>query len=217
MFIAILILAISVSIDSFGIGITYGIRNTLINKSANIILFSISLLFAGISILIGNMLFSIMSESVIKFISIFLLIAMGIWIIYETIRPEKVVKEKIKNNSIIHQIFLKPFGITIQIIKNPINSDLNKSNIIEVNEAIYLAVALSIDSICVGISSASFGLYGLLFPILVPIFQLVFLNTGLILGKKIISSSFLSLVPHKLWNTLSGVLLIIIGISRFFI
>ena len=201
MFLAILLLSISVSVDSFGIGITYGIRNTAISKSADIILFFVSLLFASTSIFVGNVLFSVMPKSIVQFVSIALLICMGIWIIYETIKPEKT----------------KKVGITIQVIKNPITSDLNNSNVIEINEAIYLAIALSLDSICVGISGASFGIYGLLFPVLVPLFQLLFLNVGLKLGKKIVISDFLKLIPSKSWNILSGILLIIIGISRFFI
>ena len=41
MLLTYLVLAISVSIDSLGIGITYGLRNTKITKLAKIILFII--------------------------------------------------------------------------------------------------------------------------------------------------------------------------------
>ena len=100
---------------------------------------------------------------------------------------------------------------TDKITKAVINSDLNNSNTIEKNEAIYLALALSLDSICVGISSSSFGLPSLFFPILVPLFQLFFINAGIFLGKKIIISNSVSL---KFWNFLSGILLIFIGFLR---
>ena len=183
MFLAILILAVSVSIDSFGIGITYGIRNTTINKLSSFALFIISFLFSGFSILVGNVIFSIISEHIVKLISVILLIGMGLWIILET-------------------------------IKNPIILDINKSNTIELNEAIYLAIALSIDSFCVGISSASFGIFGLLYPFLV---QLFLLNFGIILGKKITKIHFLNYIPLKFWNMISGILLIAIGIIRIFI
>ena len=169
MFLAILILAVSVSIDSFGIGITYGIRNTTINKLSSFALFIISFLFSGFSILVGNVIFSIISEHIVKLISVILLIG------------------------------------------------INKSNTIELNEAIYLSIALSIDSFCVGISSASFGLFGLLYPFLVPVFQLFLLNLGIILGKKITKIHFLNYIPLKFWNMISGILLIAIGIIRIFI
>lgn len=185
MFLAILILAVSVSIDSFGIGITYGIRNTTINKLSSFALFIISFLFSGFSILVGNVIFSIISEHIVKLISVILLIGMGLWIILET-------------------------------IKNPIILDINKSNTIELNEAIYLAIALSIDSFCVGISSASLE-YLVIIPFLVPVFQLFLLNFGIILGKKITKIHFLNYIPLKFWNMISGILLIAIGIIRIFI
>ena len=172
MFLAILILAISVSIDSFGIGITYGIRNTTIGKLSATVLFFLSMLFSSISIFLGNVIFSIIPENVVKFISIILLFGMGIWIILET-------------------------------IKNPIILDLT--------------IALSIDSICVGISCSSFGNYGLLYPILVPIFQLLFLNSGIILGKNFTKIHLFKHIPLKLWNILSGILIIAIGIFRAFV
>ena len=73
-------------------------------------------------------------------------------------------------------------------------------------------LTISLDSICVGITSSSFGIYSLLFPILVPLFQFLFLNVGIILGKKIVLYN----TSIKKWNILSGILLIIIGILRIF-
>ena len=101
--------------------------------------------------------------------------------------------------------------IIVPIMSYPISlPDLNNSKIIEKNEALYLAFALSLDSICVGITSSSFGMYSLLFPILVPLFQFIFLNAGIILGKKIVLYN----TSLKKWNIISGVLLIVIGILR---
>ena len=206
MLITIILLALSVSIDSFGIGITYGLRKTSLSTSAKFILFLVSFAFVSLAVLFGYFLLSIFSKNVIKIFSVLLLLIMGFLIIYESMNNSET--KQIKS----HKIFLKPLGITIQIIRNPISSDLNNSKVIEKNEAIYLALALSLDSICVGITSSSFGLYSLLFPILVPLFQFIFLNVGIVLGKKIIlcSSSI------KKWNIISGFLLIVIGVLRIF-
>ena len=178
MLFTIILLALSVSIDSLGIGITYGLRKTSISTPAKFILFIISFAFVCISVTLGYFLISILPNNIIKTVSVILLCLMGFLIIYEAMNTTE--KKEYKS----HQIFLKPLGITIQIIKNPISSDLNNSKIIEKNEAVYLAFALSLDSICVGITSSSFGMYSLLFPILVPLFQFLFLNVGIALGKK---------------------------------
>jgi putative sporulation protein ytaF len=206
MLFTIILLALSVSIDSLGIGITYGLRKTSISTPAKFILFIISFAFVCISVTLGYFLISILPNNIIKTVSVILLCLMGFLIIYEAMNTTE--KKEYKS----HQIFLKPLGITIQIIKNPISSDLNNSKIIEKNEAVYLAFALSLDSICVGITSSSFGMYSLLFPILVPLFQFLFLNVGIALGKKIILYN----TSIKKWNILSGILLIIIGVLRIF-
>ena len=164
MLFTIILLALSVSIDALGIGITYGLRKTSISTPAKFILFIVSFAFVCISVSFGYFLASLFPTNIIK------------------------------------------------IIRNPISSDLNNSKIIEKNESIYLAFALSLDSICVGITSSSFGIYSLLFPILVPLFQFLFLNVGIILGKKIVLYN----TSIKKWNILSGILLIIIGILRIF-
>lgn len=204
MLITIILLALSVSIDSLGIGITYGLRKTSLSTPAKFILFFVSLLFVGISVAFGYFLISILPTNVIKIISVVLLCLMGILIIYEAMNTNE--KKEYKS----HKIFLKSLGITIQIIRNPISSDLNNSKVIEKNEALYLALALSLDSICVGITSSSFGIYSLLFPILVPLFQFIFLNAGIILGKRIVLYN----TSLKKWNIISGIILIVIGILR---
>lgn len=112
----------------------------------------------------------------------------------------------------MYNIFLKSLGITISIIRDPISSDLDNSKKIDAKEAAYLGVALSIDSICIGIGISVIGLSSLVFPILTAIFQLLFLSVGTFLGKRIITTSN---IPDNIWNIISGILLILIGLSRF--
>ncbi len=245
MIITIIALALSVSIDAFGIGITYGLRKTKLSTSAKFILFFVSFIFASLSVVFGYALIAIFPEKIIKIISVALLIIMGVVIIYEAMKDDendgnylkcnkgkslnkgninegntgknlnskKTNKKELKIEPKIYKIFLKPLGITIQIIRNPISSDLDNSKVIEKNEAIYLALALSLDSICVGITSTSFGLASLLFPILVPLFQFIFLNVGINLGKGIVKYN----TSFKKWNIISGILLVVIGLLRIFI
>ena len=49
----------------------------------------------------------------------------------------------------VYSFFIEFLGITIKIIKNPISSDLNNSNVIEPKEALFLSLALSLDSFCI--------------------------------------------------------------------
>lgn len=215
MFITYLVLALSVSIDSFGIGITYGIRNTKIFRTAKVILFAISILVTSLSINLGACLSNVFSETFTKWIGACFLILMGLWIIYQALNTKKE-EEKTETtvSSTIYQFMIRFLGITVQIIRNPISSDLDHSKGIDWKESIYLGLCLSIDSLCIGICSSMIGYSSILFPILVATFQLIFLSVGRILGNKIFS---ISNIPENIWSTLSGVLLICIGVSRFLI
>ena len=206
-----LILALSVSIDSFGIGITYGLKNTIISKSAKIILFFLSITITGLSLCFGNILNQILPSYFTNLIGSLLLVGMGLWIIYQSFNHTKNITYSKQSEEKIYQFFIKFLGITIQIIRNPISSDLDCSKKIDVKEALYLGIALSLDSICVGICSSVIGFNSAIFPLLVALFQLFFLSIGRFLGVRIAS---VCKIPENIWNILSGILLICIGISK---
>lgn len=215
MLLSYIILAISVSIDALGIGITYGFRNTKISGFAKVILFIISICITGFSVCIGNGISNIFSTEVTTFIGSMFLICMGLFVIYQALKNKEEIDTKvIECEPKIYRFFIEFLGITIQIIRNPISSDLDGSKKIDVKEALYIGVCLSIDSFCVGICGSIIGYSSFLFPILVATFQLMFLSLGRLFGAKIAS---ITKVPENIWNVLSGVLLICIGISRFFI
>ena len=161
-----ILLALSVSIDSLGIGISYGIKHTKISKTSNFILFIISFIVTSISIIIGNTISSILSE---------------------------------KFSVLLGSAFLIFYGIYKNISNKSSNYDFNNSNEIDKKEAIFLGLALSIDSFCVGLGSGIIGFNDLLLPIFVSVFQLFFINcsaniANLLLLKFNISDNILSYI-----------------------
>ena len=187
-----ILLAISSSIDSLGIGITYGIKNTKISLVGKIILFIISITITYISIFLGNFIQNIFPSFLTKLIGSGILILMGIYICFEAL----------KNRSNSSNVF-----------NNPISSDFDNSKIIDSKEAIFLAIALSLDSLCIGICGSIIDINLFLFPFLVSIFQLFFLSIGTFIGIHI--NTFYKL-PQNIWSIISGILLILIGFLRFF-
>lgn len=213
-----LFLAISSSIDSLGIGITYGIKNTKITMGAKSILFFISFIVSVISIYFGNLLKYIFPDFLIHYLGSFLLILMGLFMCFQSIKVSKQ-EYKIKNDKNlkisdtekIYSFFIKCLGITIKIIKNPSSSDLDKSNVIDSKEALFLGLALSLDSFCIGIGFSMLNTFSIIFPLLTSCFQLFFLSLGNYCGKKLYSFSKL---PDNIWSTISGILLIMIGFCK---
>ena len=84
MFVNTLLLAISSSIDSLGIGITYGLRKTKLSKLDKIILFIVSIIVTIFSGFIGLILKNFLSNNVCEFIGSAVLLCMGIFIIIQT-------------------------------------------------------------------------------------------------------------------------------------
>lgn len=208
-----IILAISSSIDSLGIGITYGMKDTTISYIGKVILFVISLFITILSLWFGNAIKDIFPDFFIKFLGSLILILMGIFICFQALTKEtKKENPKIeKNTQKIYQFFIKFLGITIQIIKNPISSDLDHSKLIDPKEALFLGFALSLDSFCIGIGGTMIGISNISFPFLIAIFQLLFLSLGHFLGKRLYH---LSHFPDNIWSILSGLLLILIGVFK---
>lgn len=210
------LLAICVSIDSLSIGVTYGLKNTKISFGAKCILFCISIIVTTFSVFLGSSICRVFPSYISCAIGAILLCLMGVWIIVQAITKNRstnfidtsipsIVKKK------EYRFFIKFLGITVQIIRDPSSSDFNNSNQIEAKEALYLGIALSIDSIGIGIGSSIMGLNPFLFPILVAFFQLIFLSFGGYLGKKI---KDISNIPENIWGIVSGILLIFVGISK---
>lgn len=185
MLISSIILSITSSIDSFGIGITYGIKNTKISLISKIILFVVSFVITNISILFGNLLKNIFSNNLSLLIGNFILILIGLYMILNSNMANK--------NS---------------------NYDFNHSNLIDPKEALILGLALSLDSFCIGVGVSISGINYSIFPLLVSIFQFVFLTLGNIVGNKINSLSNFS---SRTSSIISGILLILIGLLRFYI
>lgn len=215
MFLTYLFLALSLSIDSIGIGITYGLRNTRIPIFSKLILFFISIFFTTISLMLGNLITKFLPDYIANFIGSFILIFIGIWILFQIFHTSPKKECTINSNEPkIYSLFIKFLGITIQIIKEPKSSDLDNSKIIDWKEACFLGIALSIDSISVSFGSGITGLSSFYFPILVASFHMLFLFFGKFLGHKI---SGIQKFPENICNIISGFLLIIIGITRLFV
>ena len=212
-----ILLAISSSIDSLGIGITYGIRNTIILNKGKLVIFTISFIITLLSSYLGNILKFIFPTFFIDYFASLLFIVIGIFICFQALKNEKKSRnKKIKNCNYqkTYSFFIKFLGVSIKVIKDPVSLDLDNSNGIDNKEAIFLSLALSIDTLCIGIGGSIIGINTYIFPFLIGFFQLFFLEIGNFLGRKLYKFSKL---PSNIWSIISGILLITLGIIKFII
>ena len=201
MLLTTILLAISTSIDSLGIGITYGIKNTLISFKGKLVIFFVSFLITLISLYFGSIIKSILPWYISDYLGSFIFIIIGILIFISALKEDK---KCVNENT-------KIFGITTKIIKDATSSDLDNSNKIDSKEALFLSIALSIDSICVGIGTGVIDINNYVFPVLIGSFQIFFLSIGTFLGKKIYK--YLN-IPNNIWSIISGILLIFLGVLK---
>ena len=182
-----ILLALSSSLDSLGIGITYGIKNMKISKISRLILFTISCFVSFSSILLGDFINNFISNSFANLIGCSVLVFIGVSMIFKSISNSN----NVKNNYY----------------------DFNNSNLIDPKESIALGFALSLDSLGIGISYSLTDSTSFLFPFFIGIFQVAFLNLGIFCGRKIKNISNL---PDFVCSLVSGILLILFGLVRLF-
>ena len=176
-----ILLALSVSIDSLTIGISYGLKKTKIDNISNTILFAISFCITCGSIFLGHYISTLFSPTISTILGSSFLIILGVYNIYKTIN--------------------KPL----------IDYDIDHSNNIDAKEAIFLGLALSIDSACIGIGSGIIGINNIVLPFFVASFQLVFLNCGNLVANSI--AKYVNVSEYAL-SIFSSFILILVGIFR---
>lgn len=181
------LLAISVSIDALGIGLSYGMRKSKISLILNMLIGFIVFSMCLIGFLIGNVLSMFFNDFILTIIGSAILLILGIQII---------IKELIKYRK------LNKRNITIN------ESKTNNIDEITFGDAISLAMAISMDAMAAGISASLIGIRTIFFPILVMIAHIIFLNLGMFLGK---NAKNISIIPKNLWSIISGILLILIA------
>lgn len=188
----ILIIALAVSIDSFTVGIAYGIKNTYIPVLSLVIIIFISMSLFLMSMLSGALIINVLPPFLAKIISAFILITMGIWRLKESVDEYKSKKTDIYN-----------------IMKKPSEADIDISGTIDSREALILGFALAVDNLGVGISSSTGNPHIFYTVAAVGIFNLLFIKIGQYIGKVFTLTKYndkISLLP--------GQLLIALGLTK---
>ncbi|MCL2235583.1 MAG: manganese efflux pump [Defluviitaleaceae bacterium] len=165
-------LAIALSVDALGMGISGGLREHKFSWRTYVTLFVVSVLVLAAAELFGNLFANILPDGIAVTVASVWIMVLGVWIVIS--------------------------GFRCKGERAPLISDFQ------------LALVLSLDSLGVGLASASFGIYVFLLPFLVAGFQVVFLAVGYYLA-----GAFKKLGHRqRVWTILSGLILIAMGLVR---
>ncbi|EEL68678.1 hypothetical protein bmyco0001_41970 [Bacillus mycoides DSM 2048] len=160
-----------------------------------------------VSMGIGHMIAKIFSPVIATRIGGFVLIGIGIWVLYQFFRSDK--KEEPKQEEKVWKLEIASLGLVIQILRKPTVADFDKSGTISAGEALLLGIALSIDSFGAGIGASLLGYAPAMMAVLVAVMSSLFLFIGMKLGTILSNMKWL-----QKFTFLPGVLLIIIGIWK---
>jgi putative sporulation protein YtaF len=209
MIFSVLLLAISLSLDALGVGVVYGLRRIKIPLVPKLVICFFSLFYSGMALLAGRSLSFLLTPLLAKGIGVIILISIGSWIIIQAFLKKEIQnlknEKQITKKTTLIKIVIKSLGITIQIIRNPSECDIDRSGSIDLKEALMLGLALSVDAIGAGIGSGLAGLHSMLIPVIIGLFQMLFLYAGTFFGEKFV---LLEKINHKIVSLLPGILLI---------
>lgn len=215
----IVLLIFSISMDSFGIGIVYGLRNIKLPFFSNLLIALMTGLCTFLAMKTGIHFIALLPPPWANYISSAVLIAVGIWTMTqswakpsEDVNIKKRTINKLKNND--HKTFktfltlrIRSFGILIQILKEPDSVDQDYSGTIDLRESCLLGAALSLNNLAGGVAGGMAGLKPELTAIFTAIISILFFWGGSWLGR-----NYLSRWTGEKTVYLAGSMLIIIGI-----
>lgn len=186
MLLSVILIGVTLSMDSALVGITYGIRGTKIPLFSFVVILFFSVFYAGISIAFGTILMSYLTEKVLTILGALIFAILGLNMIVSSFKNKKtneITEQHLDEISLVER--------NVQMFKNPQNGDLDHSGVIEPKEAFLLTLALSGDSLVAGIACGMLSVSAWLFPILTGLFETLFLCFGIILGNKLNEKSAL--------------------------
>ena len=187
-----LLLVSSICIDAFVASMAYGS-----NKIKIPIISSIVISIVGSVILPGTLPITL---------SFSILMVLGIYRLFESLFKTYIQKHLNKEKSFSFRLF--DFNFILQVYADETKADLDKSKELSVKESLYLAIALSFDSLAVGFGSSLAGSAYIQTILLCFLIGFLAVIVGSFIGKKLVEKSNINL------SWLSGVILMVLALSK---
>lgn len=198
----LILLIIGVSIDGFGVGITYGMRRIRVPFLALSIIMFCSGLIVFISMTIGNMLRSFITPDLAEMIGGIILLLIGLFCLYNVTRSKSEAASEMDSNDEAWDNFKT-------VMKQPVQADLDQSGSISANEALFLGFALAIDAFGAGLGAAMLGYSPVITAVSIAFMSGVFVLCGVRLGIFLATKKWM-----QRFALLPPFLLIMLGISN---
>lgn len=206
--ITVLFLAFSSSIDNFGVGITYGIQGIKVGLLANLIISIIAFVFSEIGIVSGEYISKVFPGTLSNVIGAFFLLVIGLRIVLLTIpRKEKVTLTYNHDDESVS-------NIVTNYLSSPEKADVDRSGDISSFEAVILGTAVSMNALTNGLGVGLIGLSPFAISIAASIFSFLAIWLGVLLGKKGANVKIGRWSLGQFSSIISGIILVLIAIHN---
>ncbi|MBS2969971.1 MULTISPECIES: sporulation membrane protein YtaF [Metabacillus] len=203
--ISLFIMAFAISLDSFSVGFSYGLKKMKIPIKSLLIIALCSAFSLLAAMLLGHLLSSFIDPEWTKRMGGIILIGIGAWVLYQFFRPSKDLTREEREKTLFN-LEIKSLGIVIHILKRPSTADLDGSGHIAGIEALLLGTALSLDAFGAGFGAALLGFSPYVMSVTAAVMSSVFLLAGIKSGHLFSKWSWI-----EKFSCLPGILLIFVG------
>jgi len=193
---ATIIFAAALSLDGFGVGISYGIRKIRIPLKSLLVICISSAAALAVSMLMGNLIANFLSEKVAETLGGIALLLVGGWLLIQAwlqrLEPKNGWGLTENSPITVFKLSIPSLGLVIKILKEPAKADFDQSGEISVNEAVFLGFALAMDALGAGLGAAMMGFSPILTPIVAGLTKFCLVSLGLYLGSQVSFDRLLS-------------------------
>lgn len=195
-YINLVFIVIAVSLDGFGVGMTYGMRNIRITLLALCIIMICSGLIVFASMMVGNVLQLLLSPVITEILGGIILIALGIFVFFSIIRSKASSTATTESKLDLTPVEKNPFNRLKSVISDPRHADIDKSGSISVGEALFLGTALALDAFGAGLGASMLGYSPIVTPFLVATMSGAFVFSGIKIGLMLSKSKWMTKLTY---------------------
>lgn len=173
----LILLVLATSLDGFSAGVAYGFRRIKLPFWSGAAVAGLSALVLGVSMCLGASIGRSLPAGLLRYLGGGLLILLGIWsalkgAIHGYAAPE----------TRSWRCRIRPLGLVIQILREPVRADLDASGGINGLEVLWLGLALSLDACGAGFCASLGTDFSFFLPPMAGLANWLFLQAGIFLG-----------------------------------
>ena len=219
---SLLILSIAVSLDSFGVGVTYGMRRIRIGFKSLAVITLCTATTLLLAMGLGNAVSHLLPLQWAERLGGVILLGIGAIAVFNNFRSHRQQSHKARSSlresprtpkpqpSRPRWLNWKPLRVILDIWESPLAADFDDSGDITNLEAVALGFSVSLDSFLAGIGAALMGHSIWLTTVIISGMSGCLIYLGLQVGIVLSNNRLLNRLSY-----LPGILLILLGLSKF--